>query len=161
MLSGPSQPLPALLSAEGKKYAVSAYGVWLEGLSVLKEGQFSSRALSFSSYLRVFKVVMVAAGCVCWTDLCTWLQFIGWRTDKWIPPSPADPNVSHCKKLKVTGLTWASFPGNNSFSPSFYPSFLSAREVLNVTVHPLPPATNSQQSFSPRPAQPPTFPYIC
>lgn len=78
--------------------------------------------------------------------------FIGWRTDKRIPPSPADPNVSHCKKLKVTGLTWASFPRNNSFSPSFYPSFLSAREVLNVTVHPLPPATNSQQSFSP-PAQ--------
>lgn len=62
---------------------------------------------------------------------------------------------------KDTGLTWAALPGNNSFSPSFSFSLLFlAREVLNVTVHPLPPTTNTntQQSFSPHPAQPPTFP---
>lgn len=36
--------------------------------------------------------------------------------DKWIPPSPV---VIAKKAWKVTGLTWASFPGNNS-SPLFF-----------------------------------------
>lgn len=59
-----------------------------------KEEQFPS----FSPYLGVFKVVMVADS-VCQKDLCTGLQFIGQGTDKWIPPSPAAPNVSHRKKI--------------------------------------------------------------
>lgn len=63
-----------------------------------KEEQFPSPVVSFSPYLGVFKVVMVADS-VCQKDLCTRLQFIGQGTDKWIPPSPAAPNVSHRKKI--------------------------------------------------------------
>jgi len=54
----PSFMSVALASAEG--IAGSAFGMWLEGLSVLKEVQFPSPVVSISSYLSVVKVVVVA-----------------------------------------------------------------------------------------------------
>lgn len=54
--------------------------------------------VSFSPYLGVFKVVMVADS-VCQKDLCKMLQFIGQGLDKRIPLSPTAPNVSDRDKI--------------------------------------------------------------
>lgn len=65
----------------------------------MREGQFPALVRSFPLYLPVYKVVMVAACSVRQMDFCTMLQFIGQRADKWIPPSPTAPNVSHRREL--------------------------------------------------------------
>lgn len=71
--------------------------------------------------------------------------------DKWIPPSPAAPNVSRRKELGRS-QAWPGdlSPGTIAFPPSFFfLSFLSAREALNVMVHPLPPSHQHQHSAVP------------
>lgn len=95
-ISPPSLP-PSVLSVEGKNMQAQHMACGPGGLSVWREEQSSSLLVSFSPYLCMFKVV-TAADSVCQKDLCTRLQFIGQRMDKWSPPTPSAPNVSHGKK---------------------------------------------------------------
>lgn len=122
---------------------------------VLKKGWLGA----FPLYLSMSSAV---AGCVGKADLCTSLQFTGQTGDKWTPPSPFAPNVSHLKKLRRS-LAWPKlfffffYPRTIATTPNtlFFPlSFPRAREALNVTVYPFPPnnSINTQHSPPPNPA---------
>lgn len=111
----------------------------------MKEGQLPSLVMSFSPYLRVFKLVMVTDSVR--QTFYTKLYFIGQGTAKWIPPSPVAPNVSHHKKLgRSQALTWASFPGNNSFPTSFFVLPISQRSS-ECHGPPLPPTAPSTATY--------------